>query len=121
MTTSLPFANAVLDDQALVSGLKSIHPTRGDMTVRVAGEAWGMPLLDQKSKALITIAIDQMALNVSGEGNPFAAHVDMALKQGATWQELEELIVFASVYTGFNKGATTMGALNKLRHERGDI
>lgn len=86
MTTPFPpFANAVLDDQALVSGLKSIHPLWGDMMVRVAGEAWGMPLLDQKTKALITIAIDQMALNVNGEGNPFAAHVDMALKQGATW------------------------------------
>lgn len=52
------------------------------MTVRVAGEAWGMPLLDQKTKALITIAIDKMALNVNGEGNPFGADVDMALKQG---------------------------------------
>lgn len=116
-----PFSNAVLDDQALVNGLKSIHPVWGDMTIRVAGEAWGMPLLNQKTKALITIAIDQMALNVNGEGNPFSAHVDMALKQGATYQEIEELIVFASVYTGLNKGATTMGALNKLRHERGDI
>ncbi len=119
MTT--PFKNAVLDDQALVSGLKSIHPVWGDMTVRVAGEAWGMPLLDQKTKALITLAIDQMALNVNGEGNPFGAHVDMALKQGVSYEEIEELIVFASVYTGFNKGASTMGALNKLRRARGDI
>ncbi|CDT59244.1 MULTISPECIES: carboxymuconolactone decarboxylase family protein [Vibrio] len=115
------YQNAVLDDQALIEGLKSINPVWGDMTVRVAGEAWGMPLIDQKTKALISIAIDQMALNVTGEGNPFGAHVDMALKQGATYAELEELIVFASAYTGFNKGATTMGALNKIRHERGDF
>lgn len=115
------YENAVLDDQALIDGLKSINPVWGDMTVRVAGEAWGMPLIDQKTKALISIAIDQMALNVTGEGNPFSAHVDMALKQGVTYAELEELIVFASVYTGFNKGATTMGALNKIRHERGDF
>ncbi|MBC7002996.1 carboxymuconolactone decarboxylase family protein [Photobacterium sp. BZF1] len=115
------YQNAVLDDQALIDGLKAINPVWGDLTVRVAGEVWGQPLLDQKTKALITIAIDQMALNVTGEGNPFGAHVDMALKQGATYQEIEELIVFASAYTGFNKGATTMGALNKIRHERGDI
>lgn len=115
------YENAVLDDQALIDGLKSINPVWGDMTVRVAGEVWGMPFIDQKTKALISIAIDQMALNVTGEGNPFGAHVDMALKQGATYEELEELIVFASVYTGFNKGATTMGALNKVRHERGDL
>ncbi|MCL1138571.1 carboxymuconolactone decarboxylase family protein [Shewanella pneumatophori] len=115
------YENAVLDDQALIDGLKSINSAWGDMTVRVAGEAWGLPLIDQKTKALICIAIDQMALNVTGEGNPFGAHVDMALKQGVTYAELEELIVFASAYTGFNKGATTMGALNKIRHQRGDI
>ncbi|WP_299001656.1 carboxymuconolactone decarboxylase family protein [uncultured Shewanella sp.] len=115
-----PLANAVLDDAELIEGLKSIHPAWGDFTVRVAGEAWAQPHIDQKTKALITIALDQMALNVSSEGSPFAAHVDMALKQGATYEELEELIIFSSVYTGFNKGATTMGALNKLRHERGD-
>lgn len=115
------YENAVLDDKSLIDGLKSINPLWGDMTIRVAGEAWGMPLIDQKTKALITLVIDQMALNVTGEGNPFGAHLDMALKQGATYEEIEELIVFASVYTGFNKGATTMGALNKIRHERGDF
>ncbi|MCG7584314.1 carboxymuconolactone decarboxylase family protein [Photobacterium sp. OFAV2-7] len=119
MTTK--YENAVLDDQALIDGLKSINPMWGDLTVRAAGEVWGKPLIDQKTKAFLTIIIDQMALNVTGEGNPFGAHVDMALKQGATYEELEELIVFASIYTGFNKGATTMGALNKIRHERGDI
>lgn len=117
---TIKYENAVLDDKALINGLKSINPVWGDMTVRVAGEVWGMPLIDQKTKALITIAIDQMALNVTGEGNPFGAHVDMALKQGASYEEIEELIVFASAYTGFNKGATTMGALNKIRHERGE-
>lgn len=118
MTTE--YKNAVLDDQALIAGLKSINPVWGDLAVRVAGEVFGKPLIDQKTKTFITIAIDQMALNVTGDGNPFGAHVDMALKQGATYEELEELIVFTSVYTGLNKGATTMGALNKLRHERGD-
>lgn len=87
------FKNAVLDDQELISALKSIHPVWGDMTVRVAGEAWGMPLLDQKTKALITIAIDQMALNINSEGSPFSAHIDMALKQGAAYEEIEELII----------------------------
>ena len=115
------YKNAVLDDHALVAGLKSINPVWGDLTVRVAGEVFALPLIDQKTKAFITIVIDQMALNVNGEGNPFGPHVDMALKQGATYEELEELIVFASAYTGFNKGATTMGALNKIRHQRGEL
>ena len=97
MTTK--YKNAVLDDHELITGLKSINPVWGDLTVRVAGEVFGKPLIDQKTKTLITIVIDQMALNVTGDGNPFGAHVDMALKQGVTYEELEELIVFASVYT----------------------
>ncbi|MGL5948202.1 MAG: carboxymuconolactone decarboxylase family protein [Aeromonas sp.] len=116
---STPLANAVLDDVELIAGLKSIDPVWGEMTVQVAGQAWGLPLLSQKTKALLTLAIDQVTLNVTGEGNPFAAHVAMALKQGATYAEIEELIIFASVYTGFNKGATTMGALKALRQAQG--
>lgn len=89
MTTK--YKNAVLDDQALIAGLKSINPVWGDMTVRVAGEAWGMPLIDQKTKALISIAIDQMAVNVTGEGNPFGAHVDMLLNKVPPTKRLKSL------------------------------
>jgi 4-carboxymuconolactone decarboxylase len=121
MTTK--YQNAVLDDYDLMTGLKSINPVWGDLTVRVAGEVFAMPLIEQKTKMLINIVIDQTALNVTDDGNPFGAHVDMALKQGTSYEEIEKLIVFASAYTytGFNKGATTMDALNKLRHERGEI
>ena len=66
--TDNKYKNAVLDDRALITGLKSINPVWGDLTVRVAGEAFAMPLIDQKTKTFITIVIDQMALNVTGDG-----------------------------------------------------
>ncbi|CAE6944295.1 hypothetical protein ACOMICROBIO_GDFFDHBD_03237 [Vibrio sp. B1REV9] len=117
------YENAVLGDQALIDGLKSINPAWGDMTVRVAGEAWGLPLIDQKTKALISIAIDQMALNVTGEGNPFGAHVDMALKQGATYAKQYKgltsndpyqcvLCGNRMVFTGFTAGTKNNELLN---------
>jgi alkylhydroperoxidase/carboxymuconolactone decarboxylase family protein YurZ len=107
-------ANAVLDDETLQSVLRSIHPKWGDFCIRVAGEAWGLPLIDQRTKALITIAIDVVNSNQNGPGAPFEAHVDMALKQGVTRAELEELMLFMSVYAGFNKAASGIGRLKEI-------
>jgi 4-carboxymuconolactone decarboxylase len=106
--------NAVLDDPGLIAGLKSINPKFGDFCARVAGEAWGLPLLDQKTKALITIAVDVVNQDQVGPGNPFPAHVNMAIKQGATRAEIEELLIFMCCYAGFNKVAGCFGALNEI-------
>jgi len=108
------YDNAVLDDIELQQGLKQINPKFGDFVTRVAGEAWGLPLIDQKTKALITIAVDIVNQEQVGPGNPFGAHVDMALKQGATPAEIEELLLFMCVYAGFNKVAGCFGVLNEI-------
>jgi 4-carboxymuconolactone decarboxylase len=107
--------NAVLGDEALQSGLKSIHPAWGDFCIRAAGEVWGLPLLDQKTKAFITIAVDVANANETGPGAPFEAHVHMALKQGASFAEIEEVLMFMSVYAGFNKAASAFGALGQIK------
>lgn len=114
MTEITMYKNAVLDDQELQAGLNSINPKFGDFCTRVAGEAWGLPLIDQKTKALITIAIDVVNQDQTGPGNPFAAHVNMAIKQGATKEEIEELLLFTCVYAGFNKAAGCFGVLNEI-------
>jgi len=77
MTQARVYKNAVLDDLELQNGLTQINPKFGDFVNRVAGEAWGLPLIDQKTKALITIAIDVVNQDHRGPGNPFAAHVKM--------------------------------------------
>ncbi|BBD70580.1 ethyl tert-butyl ether degradation EthD [Nostoc commune NIES-4072] len=114
MTDNRVYKNAVLDDLELQAGLKSINPKFGDFVIRVAGEAWDLPLIDQKTKALMAIAIDVVNQNHKGPGNPFAAHLDMAFKQGAAYEEIEELLLFMCVYAGFNKVASCFGTLNKI-------
>jgi 4-carboxymuconolactone decarboxylase len=52
--------------------------------------------------------------NENGPGAPFGAHVDMALKQGATRAELEEVLLFMCAYAGFNKAAGAFGRLNEI-------
>ena len=110
----MKYKNAVLDDKELQDALKGINPKFGDFVTRVAGEAWGLPLIDQKTKALITIAVDVVNQDHTGSGNPFPAHVDMALKQGATRAEIEELLLFMCVYAGFNKAVGCFGTLNEI-------
>lgn len=114
----MSYQNAVLDDKELQAGLNSINPKFGDFCTRVAGEAWGLPLIDQKTKALITIAIDVVNQDQVGAGSPFAAHVHMAMKQGATKEEIEELLLFTCVYAGFNKAAGCFGTLKEIFAEK---
>jgi 4-carboxymuconolactone decarboxylase len=112
--TAMAAKNAVLDDKELQAALKSINPKFGELCTRVAGEVWGLPLIDQKTKALITIAVDVANQDQVGPGSPFAAHVNMAIKQGATREEIEELLLFMCAYAGFNKAAGCFGALNEI-------
>ena len=114
----MPYKNAVLDDYELQSGLKQINPKYGDFVTRVAGEAWGLPLINQKTKALIAIAIDVVIQNQARTGSPFEAHVNMALKQGATHAEIEELLLFLCVYAGFNKAVGCFSTLNEILANR---
>ncbi|MEB3310933.1 MAG: carboxymuconolactone decarboxylase family protein [Snowella sp.] len=116
--TEKNYQNAVLDDYELQSALKNLNPKFGDFVTRVAGEAWGLPLIDQKTKALITIAIDVVNQSQNGPGSPFGAHIDMALKQGATKAEIEELLIFLCPYAGFNKVAGCMGVFNEFFQQR---
>jgi 4-carboxymuconolactone decarboxylase len=109
--------NAVLGDPELQAGLKSINKEWGELCIRVAGEVWGLPLIDQKTKTLITIAVDVVNANEFGPGTPFGAHVSMALKQGATFAEIEELLLFMCAYAGFNKVAGAFGRLNEIKSQ----
>ncbi|HEY9850428.1 MAG TPA: carboxymuconolactone decarboxylase family protein [Leptolyngbyaceae cyanobacterium] len=110
----MTYKNAVTDDNELQEALKKINPKFGDLCTRVAGEVWGLPLIDQKTKALITIAVDVVNQDQVGPGSPFGAHVKMAMKQGATKEEIEELLLFMCAYAGFNKVAGCFGALNEI-------
>ncbi len=112
--TVVAYKNAVLDDIKLQNSLKSINPKFGDFCTRVAGEVWGLPLIDQKTKALITIAVDVANQDQVGTGSPFGAHVNMAIQQGATREEIEEILLFMCVYAGFNKAAACFGTLNDI-------
>ena len=112
--------NAVSGDQELCDALNGVHPAFGDFCIRVAAEAWGKPLISQKTKTMLAVALDVDNQSFVGPGVPFEAHVMMALKQGVTFAELEELLVWTCVYCGFNKSAGAFGRLNELKEKYQD-
>ena len=101
--------NAVLGDKELQAKLRAINPEFGDFCIRVSGEVFGKPLIDQKTKALIAIVVDVVE---QLRGIPFENHVEIALKQGATREELEELLLLMTIYAGFNKAGSFYGELS---------
>ena len=114
MNQTLLKKNAVLGDAQLQTALKAINPKWGEFCIRVCGEAWGLPLIDQKTKAFIALALDVANCNTTSPGSPFEAHLDMALKQGATREEIEELLLFLCAYAGFNKVVSAFTKLSEL-------
>ncbi len=103
--------NAVLGDDELQNGLRGINQEFGEFCIRVSGEAWGKPLIDQKTKTLIAIAVDIVIL---AQDTQFANHIKMALKQGVTREELEELFFFMTIYAGFNKAGNYYALLANI-------
>lgn len=92
--------NAVLGDSELRAGLTALNADFGDLCVRVSGEVYAKPLLPQKTKVLIALVVDVVE---QIHGKPFENHLAMAVKQGVTQAEMEELLLFLTIYTGFNK------------------
>ena len=106
--------NAVLDDDELKAELQRLNAKYGDFVLRVAGEAWGRPLVDQKTKALIAMATDVVNQSISSPNNPFVYHVQMAMRLGASRDEVEEVLFFLAVYAGFNKVVGCFSVLNEI-------
>ncbi|OUL27500.1 carboxymuconolactone decarboxylase, partial [Nostoc sp. T09] len=60
------------------------------------------------------MAVDIVNQNHKGPSNPFTAHVNIALTQGATYEEITEILLFICVYTGFNQAPGCFGILNEI-------
>ena len=61
------------------------------------GTLWNRTGLDRRSRSLVTLGI-LIALRASGE---MAVHFPIAMRNGLTREELEEVIYHATAYAGF--------------------
>ena len=76
----------------------------------VYGEIWPRPGLDLKTRSLITVA----ALVAMDKPEELAIHLKGALNIGWTGEELREVMLHLSYYTGFPSGIEGVKVLEKL-------
>ncbi|MCL2597846.1 MAG: carboxymuconolactone decarboxylase family protein [Paludibacter sp.] len=80
----------------------------------VFGTLWSRPGLDRRSRSLVTLGI-LIALRASGE---MAIHFPIALRNGLTREELEEVIYHATAYAGFPAASEASHVASKVFEEK---
>lgn len=63
----------------------------------LSGEIWSRPQLDRRTKSLVTIAV----LTALGRPQGLELNIRMALRNGATEQEIVETLLHIAPYAGF--------------------
>lgn len=84
-------------DRALGVATDFTQPMQEFITRNAWGGVWQRPGLDLKTRSLITVAM----LTAQGKQQELKAHVRGALSNGATPEEIRELMLHATVYCGF--------------------
>ena len=91
-------------------------PLQEHITRNAWGDVWQRPGLDLKTRSLVTVAM----LTALGKQNELKGHVRGALNNGATVQEIQEVLLHATVYCGvpsaveaFRSAAEVVGAVGQ--------
>ncbi|WP_180683735.1 4-carboxymuconolactone decarboxylase [Tepidicella baoligensis] len=71
-------------------------PLQQYITRNAWGDVWQRPGLDLKTRSLVTVAM----LTALGKQHELKGHVRGALNNGATAQEIQEVLLHASIYCG---------------------
>ena len=72
------------------------EPIQQHITRKAWGDVWQRGVLDLKTRSLLTVAM----LAALGKQHELKGHVRGALNNGATPQELQEVLLHAAVYCG---------------------
>ena len=90
----------VMGEAFVASALESMtpftEPMQHHITRRAWVDVWQRGVLDRKTRSLITVAM----LAALGKQHELKGHVRGALNNGATPEELQEVLLHAAVYCG---------------------
>ena len=84
-------------ERALGGATEFTQPMQEFITRNAWGNVWQRPGLDLKTRSLVTVAM----LTALGKQHELKGHVRGALNNGATPEELREVMLHATVYCGF--------------------
>jgi 4-carboxymuconolactone decarboxylase len=102
--------------EKVINGLKDISPELGIYIIEYAfGDIYAKNKLDLKSQEIAVVA----ALTAMGTAYPqLKVHINGALNVGGTINEVKEVILQMSVYSGFPNCINAMNALREVLNER---
>lgn len=83
-------------DKAFAGASEFTLPMQHHITRAAWGDTWQRDGLDLKTRSLITVAM----LTALGKTHELKGHVRGALNNGATQQELQEVLLHAAIYCG---------------------
>jgi 4-carboxymuconolactone decarboxylase len=84
-------------DRAFTNATDYTLPMQEFITRNAWGNVWQRPGLDLKTRSLVTVAM----LTALGKQTELKGHVRGALNNGATPEEIREIMLHATVYCGF--------------------
>jgi 4-carboxymuconolactone decarboxylase len=100
-------------DRSLKSGTEFRQPMQELVTEFCWGAVWSRDGLDRKTRSLVNIGM-LTALNRSTE---LAAHVRGAVNNGATREEIQEVLLQTAVYCGMPAGLESFRVAEKVLGE----
>jgi len=102
--------------EKVIESLKDISPELGTFIIEYAfGDIYIREGLDLKSKEIAVVS----ALTAMGNAQPqLKVHINGALNTGSTINELKEVILQMSVYSGFPSCINAMNSLKEVLNER---
>ena len=83
-------------DKSIASADDFNRPMQELVTEYCWGEIWNRPGLDRKTRSLVTVAM----LTALGRPHELKGHVRGALNNGASVQEIQEVLLHAAIYCG---------------------
>jgi 4-carboxymuconolactone decarboxylase len=82
-----------------------------DLVVRYCfGEVWSRQQLDRKTRSMLTLAV----LTALGKPNQLRVHVQGAISNGVTQEEIREVLLHAMVYSGVPAGVEAFRAASEV-------
>ena len=97
-------------DRSLQSGTEFRKPMQDLVTEFCWGAVWSRDGIDRKTRSLVNLGM-LTALNRSTE---LAAHVRGAVNNGATKEEIQEVLLQAAVYCGMPAGLESFRVAEKV-------
>ncbi len=83
-------------DRALAGTTPFTQPIQDHISRAAWGDVWQRPGLDRKTRSLVTVAM----LTALGKQHELKGHLRGALNNGATVEEIQEVLLHAAIYCG---------------------